>query len=1156
MIRNKIHTISFREIKSSFRRFLTIVLMSMLGVGTFVGLSATAPDMINSLDKYYDNQNFYDIKILSTLGISDSIINHVKKIDGVKDVYGVYSKDVIADINKKDSIVKVISINDKINKIEILNGRLPKEKDEIVVDSLALSINKVNIGDTIFFYDEAFNASKYKIVGEVKSPIFITAFKAMPDRGITNLGNGKILYYAYVLDEAFNLDYYTEMYVTVDGAISYITNSEDYNKVVKKVYDLISKDKKQIENDRYDEIYNEYKSKIDDEKEKNEKELNNAKRLLDQNGTKLFNGKKELDNAKKLLDESASKLESEGKNLEDAKKQLEEFERQLIEGKNKLDSAKEQIDSELKNYNLSYDSVLNLINVLSKDNVSKEDIIGLIPKDANNYNQIVSFIDGIYSYDINNTVDKETLINSIPTDIENYDSVISTINAIYNFDLNNYKESKEDLINIIPKDIDNYDDIVNNINYYYDNTILDIINNALDNNDNIDSIINSIPEELPIYEELVDLLTRIKDTKEKILELENAINEIENGYAEYYKNKALYDELLMKYNEGKSLYDSYLNEYNEGIEKYKSNYKLYSDSLNLYNSKLREYYNARSLFDRKISDAYNELDNIPESILYIYNRLDSSEYSGYIDDSQSIANLSTLFPVVFFIVAILICLVSMSRMVEDDRGLLGTLKSLGFSNFDILKKYLIYSFSATIIGGVVGSILGFYLLSHYIFDMYKLLFTIDKFVIYYDLKYIVLGIIISIICICGTTLITVFKNVKEKPANLLRPKAPPSGKRVILEKIPFVWNRLNFSNKVTARNLFRYKKRSILTIIGIIGCTALLLSGFAIKDSIVNIPTYQYNKVFTFTDMVYLLNDENIDEIFNNEKIKNYSEVMVTTGYNNKESINLFAAGDENTLNYVFKLHDKKTDKELKLVDNEVIITDKISEMANVGVGEYISFTDSTGKEYKFKVSAVCRNYVGHYIVMNKTTYEKLVGKYETNVVLYNLKNVEDDDTVSKEILQNSNIMSVISATATIRQVDNMLKVLDSVVLILIFLSGGLSIVVLYNLSYINISERRREIATLKVLGFTYKEVDNYINKETIILTIIGIVFGLIFGIFLADIIVSTVEISLVRFVHHIEPLSYILTSVIIIIFTLIINFSAHYSLKKIDMIESLKSVE
>ena len=566
------------------------------------------------------------------------------------------------------------------------------------------------------------------------------------------------------------------------------------------------------------------------------------------------------------------------------------------------------------------------------------------------------------------------------------------------------------------------------------------------------------------------------------------------------------------------------------------------------------------MFNIKIEEAIKDLNtSIPESTLYIYDRMDESDYSGFIEDGESIDNLSKLFPTIFFIVAVLISLISMSRMVEDDRIEIGTLKSLGFSNSHIRRKYIIYSGIATLLGGIIGAILGFYLLPYFIWNIYKILFDVPVFVYKYELSSAITGITIAFICILGATLLTIKKVVKEKPSELMRPKAPSNGKRILLENISIIWNKINFSNKVTIRNLLRYKKRMLMTMLGIIGCTALMLAGFAIRDSIVDIPQIEYSKVFHFDDMTYLigdLNEEELNNIFGNKHIINRLDTNMIVSDLESYGVNVVIPYNSEDIKNVLNFRSKKTKKEIKLSYGKVVITDKLAQLQNKKIGDFIEIKDSEGKIHKFEISDICENYVGHYVFMDKETYEQKVGNYKTNVVYYNLDNTRYDEEVSRKLLENDNVMSIMSVNSTMSTVNNMLKSLNSVVLILIVLSGALSLVVLYNLSYINISERKREIATLKVLGFTDKEVDNYIIKETIILTIIGIIFGILLGIFISNIIVDTIEVEMVRFIHQIKLLSYILTSLLIMSFTVFVNIIIHFYLRKIDMIESLKSIE
>lgn len=1087
MKKNRINTTSVREIKSSFKRFLSLLVMSMLGVGVFVGIKMASPDMMASLDKYYDDNNVYDIKVISTLGLISDDVNQIKNLKGVKNVYPSYSKDVLVNINNSESVIKVMSVTDDVNQIDLKNGRMPKNNNEIVVEESMLKNENIKLGDTIKLNDkDTFKETKLTVVGTVKSPLYITSSTGSMGRGNTNLGTGKINYYTYVPSDNFNTDYYTEIYVTVDNAKNKVTNSKEYNKLVDNTLDEIDKIKKDRENARYEEIYNKINDEIVKQENEGQAKLNAAKVSLDNANSKLASGKKELDSSKVKLDQGIVRLNDTKKRLDSARNTLDATKLTLETAKLEILNGENEINNELNNYGITLDDIYNVKETL--ENVNKDDLISKIPEDTPNYQTIVNII---------NQLDIKSLENQI-----------------------------KDLIN---------------------------------NKDVVDNIIDNIPEDTPYYDEIVKVLGFYKDNQDKVIELIDSLEKLDDAKTKYDEGLALYNEGEKEYNDGYATYLNYYNEYQNGLSLYNNGLRTYNSNLNLYNSKITEYYESKNMFDLKIIEAKKKLDEIPKCTWYTYSRIDDTGYSSFIDDGKSVSNLSKIFPTIFFVVAILISLISMSRMVEDDRGLIGTLKSLGFSNKHIRKKYLLYSGIATLSGGIIGALLGFFLLTRYIWNIYKILFNVPVFKYDFNPTNTIIGITIAVVCICGTTLLTIRKVVKEKPSDLMRPKAPSNGKRVILEHIPFIWKRINFSNKITIRNLFRYKKRVLMTIVGILGCTALMLAGFGIRDSIVRIPEKQYKDVFNFDEMIYVTNQNNeeFDVVFNNKHIKNsvYTNMdtsMMAGGY----SVNTFVPYDENELEQILNLRDLKTGKKLKLKDDEVIISDKLAQLVNKKEKDKITLKSADGKTYTFVISAVCENYVGHYVFMNKNTYEKNIGDYKTNIVYLKIDDLKNEKQLSTALLKNDNIMGVISVDATISSVDDMLKSLNSVVAILIVLSGALSFVVLYNLSYINISERKREIATLKVLGFTDKEVDRYITKETIILTIIGIMLGLLFGIFLNNVILNTVEIEMVRFLRNIDWISYVITALIVISFTLIVNKIIHFALKKIDMIESLKSVE
>ncbi len=542
--------------------------------------------------------------------------------------------------------------------------------------------------------------------------------------------------------------------------------------------------------------------------------------------------------------------------------------------------------------------------------------------------------------------------------------------------------------------------------------------------------------------------------------------------------------------------------------------------------------------------------------MIINDRLSYYTYKQLIDDAKSIENLSIVFPIVFYAVALLVSLVSMRRMVTEDRQLIGNLKSMGFSNLQIMLKYIMFSLLATVIGAIFGAFLGNLIIPLMIWNIYKILFSLPKFYIAFDISNFIIGCLVSTICIVGATVLTAYVTLKENPASLLRPKSIPSGKKIMLERIKPLWSRLSFSAKVTLRNLFRYKKRGLVTIIGICGCTALMLCGFGIKNAISDIPSKQYEEIYTYDAMAYLATEDvEIDSVFNREGIVEYQGFYYEKINVGDYSSSLFVIDDYERSKDFINLKDLGNKEIIDLKNDSVVITDKLADLMNKRVGDYISINISSNV-FECKIGAICENYVDHYVYISKALYESLGFDFGSNVVLFNVDDRVDFNILKEDLMSSGKLLNITYVKSMISQAKDMLGSLDNVVIILIVLSMMLSFVVLYNLSNINISERRREIASLKVLGFYDKEVDLYIAGENIILTVVGIALGLLFGYFLSNIVVSTVEIEHVRFIKHIEVMSYVYSALLSILFMIIVNIIAHFLLKRINMIDSLKSVE
>ena len=1117
---NKLLTISLREIKKSYKRFISLMIMSFLGVAVFVGMRDASGVMIASLDKYYDETKLYDIKLLSSYGLTDRDVNKLNNL-GLES-FGIHYVDKIIDSDNGDPVIRIIGLNNSINMPILNEGKMPTSVDEIVVEKNLLNREKKKIGDYIIINNnENLKNNKFKIVGVVTSPLYILAPSASVTRGTTNIGSGNVNFYTYVSDEVFDIEYYTEVGIRVTN--EYITSSTSYNKLINNKLDKVNKIKSELENDRYDEIYNKALDEINKKEQEGIKEFENAEEKLSLFKNELDNAYSKLKSSKIEINDNKLRLSNNLTMLNTSKKEIDRNIELLENSKSEIKKNEEQMEKELGKYNLTISDI-----VLIKDSLNgklpSKDIVKSYIKDSEYKEELDGIVDSIYD-------NYEELMNSSSEDI------------------------KGKMKDAIPKDIDNYEEIINCIDEfdldYIRNNLFDIVINLAKN---IEEIKNIIDEDTPYYEEINSLIDSYSNNIDKIITLFDGISALEKGKEEINKNEVRLLNAKNEIEKGFNEYYKYERELKKGEELYNIGYKEYEKSLNLYNSNYAEYLKNKNEFEKKIAEAKIELHDLERPKLYVYTREDDSEYAGYLNIGDSVINLSKAFPTIFFIVAVFMSIMSMSRMAFEDRIEIGTLKSLGFSNFHIIIKYVIYSCSATIIGGLLGSIFGFYFLTWFVYNIYGIMYVLPYFRYYYDLIPFVIGITLSTLCITGTAILTVKKIVNEKPSSLLRPVAPINGKKLLIEHLP-LWKRTKFSNKVTIRNIFRYKKRVIMTIVGITGCTVLLLTGYGIKDSITNIARIQFGKIFVFDDIIYLDKSTNLDETFSNSHIKNRLDAKMENIRVGTTSVNLFVPNGD--INYdIINLNNPNNNERLFLEDEKVIISDKLSKLYDISVGDKVTFSDINNVKYEVLVNGITENYVGSYIYMNKNTYEKLIGEMTPNVSYIILDDVKNEKKVVNELMAKEEVISTLSRASTIVNVDNMLVSLDKIVYILIILSGALSFVVLYNLSYINISERKREIATLKVLGFTYGEVDNYIIKENFIITTVGIIIGLLMAKPFVNYIVDSIEIDLVEFIHIINNSSYLNTFIYMIAFTSIVSIIIHFTLKKIDMIESLKTVE
>ena len=1001
---------SIKEIKNTYKRFLSILVMAFLGVGFFAGMRAASPDMVDTIDQYYKESQVYDIKILSTLGLTNDDIDALSEIDEIENTVGTYETEGKIEIDNKEIITKIMSV-EKLNKPILLQGDFPETQNECVVEDSFLTANHKSIGDTIEVEVEKtkndegeeveyLNKNILKIVGTVKSPLYISR-----DRGTSSLGSGKIDYYIYVPKENIKAnEIYTNIYIKLKNSENYTTSSEKYEEYIAEVKEKIEAIKEEREKARHDKL---------------------------------------VDIATEKVKEAEEKL---NENKQNAQQQIEEAKQEIENGKNKIEKAEVKLNSSKKEADTKFKSAYNQIQM------AKESIF----QNETQLNQ------------------KEQEAGQQIAELEIKKQELQT----------------------------QFDTIENNL------TQLETQYNQIKDNPNISE------EQKQMLENKIQMLKQSEQTiKAGIEQINNGITtgkqEIENAKTQLQNAKNELTKKEKQYEATKTATYSSLENAKIEIEKSKAELEKGEKELE---EKQEEFKDKIADAESKLIDSREKIANIENSTWYVLDRYSNTGYNSFIQDTESIENISKVFPIVFFMVALLISLTSMTRMVEEQRTQIGTLKALGYNKLQIASKYVIYAGLACVIGGVLGMSVGFVLLPQIIWTMYQMMYQMtDNIHISFNIIIGGMGLLLICVCIIGATIYAVLKELVQTPSNLMRPKAPKMGKRVLLEKIPFIWKRLSFSQKVTVRNIFRYKKRFLMTIIGILGCTALIVVGFGVRDSIRCIMPNQFEKVFNYDMQIGLKNgleDEqkqkyiiSLQEKTELEKVvETYMTSNIAKNQENEEDVQIIVPKEQKDLDEVINLTDVKTGEKVQLEENAICLTDKAAELLNVKQGDTITLKDSKDKERQVKISNIVENYVYHYVYMSRITYENLYGEnYNTNMLFTKNNNLseEQETNLATEIMNQSEVASISRNSSIMNLLDDTMKSLNYVVIILIVSAGLLAFVVLYNLSNVNISERIRELATIKVLGFYDKEVYSYVTRETVILTAIGIVLGLIGGYFL-----------------------------------------------------------
>ena len=1192
---------SLREIKNTRNRFFSIFGIVALGVGFFSGIKAAPPDMRISADKYYDETKLMDFRLVSTYGFDEKDISALEQIDGAE-VYPSYFADLLSySEGTNPEAARVFSIPEDdslINTITLTGGRMPEAADECIVNASDMNGSFLKEGAKVYFTDadgenpeDMLSCTEYTVVGSYMSSMYIDK----TSYGSTSVGNGSIGNVYYIPAENFCVEYNTEVYVRfpeLDKPNSYEDEYENRIDELTKQLEEVA-DVRSVE--RFDEIMSEANEELDKakkeladaEKEANdeiadgEKEIADAKDKLADAEIEIADAEKELADGEQKLIDAREELDqgyidlAEGKaeyekEIADAEQKIADGEREIEENAQKLaDGEKEYLDG-LKEYEDGYKKFLE-----GKDEYET----GLAEYESGKAELDTQYITWQQGY-----AEYETGMAQLQESKTQLDTAAAQLSQLIMY----YGESSPEYIAAKTQ----YD-----MGMAQYNAGLEQLTAAKAELDGGKGLIDGGYAKLYEAKKQLEEAKIVIEENEKTLadaktELDKAAAEIEDGKLKLEEGRQTLEESKAELEQakldaekefadaeqalidGEAEYEQGIIDLEEGRKELEDGKKEYEDGKKELEDGEKEFADGKAEAEEKIADAKAELAEAEADLAdleqpewYVFNRNDNPGYSEYGENANRINNIASVFPVFFILVAALVCLTTMGRMVEEQRTQIGTLKAMGYTNSEIIFKYMFYAASATLSGAVVGVLAGMQLFPTVIILAYGIMYNLPELCTPIDVP----NAVISITVCLAAMLVTVFFSCKsalsEQSAQLMRPKAPKIGKRIFIERITPIWKRFNFSNKVTARNLFRYKRKMFMSTIGIAGCTALLLTGFALYDSINDIIRLQYGEI-QFYDGIVVYDGEKYPEADDisadiiseyGESVNVYQKQMTVS--NDTADVDAYIAvpSDPEKFMEFFTLRSRQTGEHYTLTDGTVYIDEKMSLLlGGVTGGDKLTISKSDTEKVDVTLTAYFENYPGHYVYMTENTYKELFEEEPQYNSLYFSHNLttDEEDGLAERILKTDGTLTVSFSTAIKENYTNMLSALTMVIVVVIVSAGALAYVVMYNLTNINITERIREIATLKVLGFYDKEVDAYIFRENILLTLMGTAVGLFMGIFLAQFIITTAEVDLVMFGRNIYAGSYILAAVFTLVFSLLVTFVMHKKLKDVDMIEALKSVE
>lgn len=1088
-----------REIRSSLGRYLAIFAIIALGAGLFVGLRLSRPDFLETYNNYTNKTNFYDFRLVSTLGLTDEDIAEVKKMDGVKLAEGAVGADFLFNTADEDNLIMMAqSIPENVNQIKLKAGRMPEKANECLADPDMYS--KDDIGSTIklskdnseqtfdtFAYDE------YTIVGLADSVLYINM-----ERGSSTLGNGSVKGYIYIPADGFSTDYYTDIYVCVESE-GYVY-SDEYEQSTQKYVDGLEKFMSERAVIRRDAIIDDAMSQLDDAKKQYE------------------DGKTQYDAAKAEYDagyaEYVQKKSDTEAQLEQARKEIENAE-SMMGNSSVIDQKQAELDAakaELDKGQAEYERGLQQFNAKAK--------------------LAYGAVDEQIAYYENRISDKQNDIAAQNAEIESLNAQLAEAQA-------------------------NGDSLKARLIEWKIKTANDRISR-----DNAD--IERYNERLEVHrQKRAEVDAELEPYRKQ---LEDAKAQLDSGYAQIAAGQAELDAAREMISSGGAQLETAKKQYEQGKAEAERGFAEAEKELASGKAQLDA---AKAELDKgaaELDSAEKQIKNINHADTYVLDRDTNAGYVCFESDTNVVQSVASVFPVFFFLVAALVCLTTMTRMIADQRTQIGIMKALGYSSGAIMGKYMFYSGSATVLGSIFGIAAGSFAFPAIVWFGYGLIYNLSglTFTMNWPLA---LGITAANLLV--TLLVTWYccaKELKCAPADLIRPKAPEAGKRILLERIPTVWNDMSFMQKVSARNIMRYKKRIFMMLLGIGGCTALVLTALGLNDTIQNVVMRQYDDIILYDyeiTMAYDMNEEEQEIFFSDagDDIKDavflYRGLAEVSGGDAIKNATLTVTDGKKLCKYIDLSYDGEP------IDypgrGEAAINYNLArQLGGIEVGDEIKLTTSEKKELTVTVSALFDNYVDSFVFISPETCEEQLGEVpEYKSALANAPDGADINRCAEALTHDvDGVRGVTLSVDTKARMSSMMDGLLVVVAAIILCAGLLAFIVLYNLTNINISERIREIATLKVLGFYPNEAAHYVFRENLILTGAGAVFGLGLGVALHAFVMNAIKVDMMYFKPHISFLSFAVSIVITFVFAVIVNAIMRRRIDNIDMAGALKSIE